>query len=81
MRIIILSLLLDDTKMQTLSTALECEDLLCPEQLLAAPVYDRLLHYHFAQQEGAQLNSHSEETENCLPLLMSLSCAALHATP
>lgn len=81
MRIIILSLLLNDTKIQTPSTALECEGLLYPEQLLAAPVYDRLPHYHFAQREGTQLNSHSEKTENSLAVLMSLSCAALHAAP
>lgn len=66
MRIIILSLLLNDTKMQMLSMALEWGGLLYPEQLLTAPVYDQLPHYHFAQQEGTQLNSHSEKTENSL---------------
>lgn len=69
----------NDTKIQTSSMAIECEGSLYPEQLLAAPVCDRLPHYHFAQWERTQLNSPSEKTENSLGLLTSLSSAAWRA--
>lgn len=69
----------NDIKIQTLSVATECEGSLYSEQLLAAPVCDRLPHYHFAQQERTQLNSPSEKTENSLGLLTSLSSAVRRA--
>lgn len=69
----------NDIKIQTSSMAIECEGSLYSEQLLAAPVCDRLPHYHFAQQERTQLNSPSEKTENSLGLLTFLSSAARRA--
>lgn len=69
----------NDIKIQMPSVAMECEGSLYAEQLLAAPVYDRLPHYHFAQWERTWLNLPSEKTENSPGLLMSLSSAAPHA--